>query len=803
MTVVYPFSTIDQDLALKNARWINELGGCKGHHCQVIFDKRCAPELVESILVELRKAFDNVEITPADGEVDGWPEGANYFFRVVTATLQHRPGCPYFMWMEPDAIPLKPGWLDTLEAEYRRAGKPFMGDRVEVEDIPLHMSGVGIYQNPIYLLAGEAYRAFDTAFDMAAKDQIVPNAYFTKLIEHAWKHPKFTSIAELRTQIAPETILFHSSKDGSLIDLLRQKAAPETNHHSVPTEPTTTPRVSREEIGTRAVQPVYDIFIRTYSPDYDWLHYCVQSIDKFCRGFRKVWLVSPSNPPVWMLERTKAHPGVEIDWKIMNDESPDGYLAQQITKLYADVVTDYQPDYILHVDSDVIFTRPVTPDIFFSGGELMWYYTPFEAIETPWKPIVEKFIRQPVAYEFMRSMPFMVPRWLYPKIREYCHATHGMIISDYIRTQPQRAFSEFNIMGAYAYRNHTKAFKWINTLDQMPQHLARQFRSWDGITGETKKEIETILGSGELDVPSAPSEAAEVNAAPQSPIKVLKDLDVWVLEGDQISGWVEQEGRLDHDQNLLPDILPHINEGDTVIDVGAFIGDHTVAYARKAAIVLAFEPNPMAFQCLKHNMSGLDNVTIFETALGNGKTRAPLSGNNGNYGGAYLGDHMKISDVDVAPLDEYNFSKVNLIKIDVEGCEIKVLNGAEKTINTHRPKMVIEVNSEALARQDAKPDDIYEWLEEHQYRASIMQKNCGLGSPMYDILCLPKQPPEKSQDEMPLSPAPVAAPLTVKEEIASLVNRLKEISETSIPTKSIVMQRLVHAGLRQKRKGKH
>ena len=58
----------------------------------------------------------------------------------------------------------------------------------------MHMCGVGIYQNPIYLLAGECYRAHEVAWDIAAKDQIMPHAHFTKLIQHYWKHGTFTSL---------------------------------------------------------------------------------------------------------------------------------------------------------------------------------------------------------------------------------------------------------------------------------------------------------------------------------------------------------------------------------------------------------------------------------------------------------------------------------------------------------------------------------------------------------------------------------------------------------------------------------
>jgi len=370
-----------------------------------------------------------------------------------------------------------------------------MGDRVEVENIPLHMSGVGIYQNPVYNLAGEAYRASDVAWDMASKDQIVPNAHFTQLIEHAWRHPSFTNLSELTTQIRPEAVLFHASKDGSLINLLKmqrgstigsvsisdlqrssipmavqnmhkqeQGGVQTTNQKmaegskmgsaqiskkndrmgsqvwedqeaaelravrekyaaarassglqqeagsdlAVPTVSSTGTQNVMEVTGERystnqtvsgvrpapdppvdrgdpvAATPIYDIFIRTYPADYPWLDFCLVSIAKYTTGFRKIWIVSPEEPG---LLRTTHEKHLNIEWKKMNEESPDGYLSQQIHKLYADVITDYEPDYILHIDSDTLFTRPVTPQHFFtqptgsldvSKQKLIWYYTPYE-----------------------------------------------------------------------------------------------------------------------------------------------------------------------------------------------------------------------------------------------------------------------------------------------------------------------------------------------------------------------------------------------------------------------------------------
>jgi hypothetical protein len=189
-------------------------------------------------------------------------------------------------------------------------------------------------------------------------------------------------------------------------------------------------------------------------------------------------------------------------------------------------------------------------------------------------------------------------------------------------------------------------------------------------------------------------------------------------------------------------------------------------------------------------------VTLNEIALSDKNETVPLSGNNGNWGGVYVGEHMKVADVTAVALETAVPWRVNFIKIDVEGYELKVLRGAGNLINRCKPTMVIEINPEALQRQGDKPDDIYTWLEEHSYRASIMQENCGLSSPLYDILCIPKtQPSETTQDEVPPSPAPVAAPLTPYGEMIAAVQLIKQFASQSTNNRQSEMAHLRHAGL--------
>lgn len=514
MIVVLATFPGDQELAFKNVQWWNELGGCRGHEILFIHDSRCYSGTVDAIGIELSKAFDKVHPFIAHTPMDGWPEGANYFFRAATNWME-RTQWPSFMWMEPDAIPIKRGWLDVIVAEYKSCGKKFLGDRVEVtvagREVPLHMSGVGIYPNPLHAYAGEAYRAHEIAWDMAGKDQIVPQAHFTKLIEHAWKHPSFRSLSEVATQIRPECMLFHSSKDGSLIDLLRKQQNPavpvladkavETNQVSggeVRESTGADRRVTQYEISRGGREPITDIFIRTYPGDYPWLEYSLHSMIKFCTGFRKVWVVSPAPPPPFIAQEPFDN---NINWKVLADETPDGYLAQQISKLYADFLTQNEPDYIMHVDSDVIFHTPCTPRTFFWGNKLAWYYTPYSEIETPWQPIMEKFMGFPQPFEFMRRFPMLMPRWIYPKLREFCHRIHGRVMSDYVAAQPLREFSEFNALGCYAYFHHKDDFVWINTIAPepfvIPNPVAKQFHSWGGITPEVQTEIDTLLRGAE------------------------------------------------------------------------------------------------------------------------------------------------------------------------------------------------------------------------------------------------------------------------------------------------------------------
>lgn len=208
---------------------------------------------------------------------------------------------------------------------------------------------------------------------------------------------------------------------------------------------------------------------------------------------------------------------------------------------------------------------------------------------------------------------------------------------------------------------------------------------------------------------------------------------VAVLFSDtHIGKWVVENGRLDHDQNMLPLLIPHLGHG-AVVDVGAFIGDHTEFYAKHASYVVAFEPNREAFDCLKFNMRSHSNVTCHPVGLG-ARTGGASIIKNDNAGMAVLVDG---TDIDVLTLDSFGLSGVTFIKIDAEGWECDVLEGARDTIGRCRPSMLIEVNDAALRGQGRTPGELITKIEGMQYRLRNIYEGQPMNGPQYDVLCTP------------------------------------------------------------------
>lgn len=207
-------------------------------------------KLGEPIDAELKKAFHKVSTYVCiDIDNPAWPRGANHcFIRVCKDVIQGDPNKP-FLWLEPDAIPLKSGWLSQLESEYLQAGKPFMGMFVDLPGTKHHMSGVGIYRN-VDLLAPSYVLSHEFAFDIVMADQVLPRAHFTSLIHHDWRP------VDPVKNFNPDALVYHQDKTGVIIDYLRGGGCPVEKPsggavvgsvlHGIPASPSSLPEPAPE-----------------------------------------------------------------------------------------------------------------------------------------------------------------------------------------------------------------------------------------------------------------------------------------------------------------------------------------------------------------------------------------------------------------------------------------------------------------------------------------------------------------------------------------------------------------------------
>lgn len=213
-----------------------------------------------------------------------------------------------------------------------------------------------------------------------------------------------------------------------------------------------------------------------------------------------------------------------------------------------------------------------------------------------------------------------------------------------------------------------------------------------------------------------------------------------LLKDDQcICRFIRESGRLDHDQNMLPLLKEFIKNGDVVLDIGAFIGDHTIYYSKLVGdngSVIAFEPNRDSFFCLEHNLKAYKNVELINSAIGKEYGFVRTVDVLGNIGMNFLIPD-NLGGIVIYSLNQMEIDRIDFIKIDVEGFELDVLIGGKETINKFRPIMVIEINDATLSRQGISRNDIFAWLQENNYIYRNIYENQGLNDSQLDIICTP------------------------------------------------------------------
>jgi FkbM family methyltransferase len=181
-----------------------------------------------------------------------------------------------------------------------------------------------------------------------------------------------------------------------------------------------------------------------------------------------------------------------------------------------------------------------------------------------------------------------------------------------------------------------------------------------------------------------------------------------------------------------------LRPGDTALDVGANIGTMTVAMAKRvgpAGAVFAFEPQRLAFMCLCGNVAlthTLAQTRCFNVAVSdnNQPVQVPVVplGKPFNVGGVRIGDpaydaavQLPREEVPCITLDELSLPRVDLMKLDVECMESKVLAGASDTVARCRPIIFAEALEDTGAgREPENLEAMLRFFDTHRYWAHVV-----------------------------------------------------------------------------------
>lgn len=142
-----------------------------------------------------------------------------------------------------------------------------------------------------------------------------------------------------------------------------------------------------------------------------------------------------------------------------------------------------------------------------------------------------------------------------------------------------------------------------------------------------------------------------------------------------------------------------LNPGDTVIEVGANIGSLTIPIAQHIGNngrVYAFEPQRITFQVLCGNvvLNNLCNVWTYNQGVGREHKKVKIYGGlfEGNNGAFQISKSPGDYEIAIVTLDEYNFERCDLLKVDAEGMDSEIIQGAENLIKRCQPYVVMEAN---------------------------------------------------------------------------------------------------------------
>lgn len=230
--------------------------------------------------------------------------------------------------------------------------------------------------------------------------------------------------------------------------------------------------------------------------------------------------------------------------------------------------------------------------------------------------------------------------------------------------------------------------------------------------------------------------------------KIVGDNQIECELSDHVQGRIYFMGIYEPIESYLFSQL--IENNSIVIDAGANIGSYSLLSASKAKHVYSFEPIKENLEKLKKNifLSKKINITVINKGLWskNDVLKFSIDATINQYNaGTYTAQESKNSSINIecpvttldAYISENNVSKVDYIKMDIEGSELFALQGAQNTIKKFKPTILLEINKKACESFGYPCQNIYDFLSQWDYKAfriESLPENSGFISDFSNIV---------------------------------------------------------------------
>jgi FkbM family methyltransferase len=172
-----------------------------------------------------------------------------------------------------------------------------------------------------------------------------------------------------------------------------------------------------------------------------------------------------------------------------------------------------------------------------------------------------------------------------------------------------------------------------------------------------------------------------------------KDYTFHAVKGDRGSwdGGGGPVGDWQHENGQLANIKRHVKQFRTVVQAGGCQGLYPYLLSELFEVVYTFEPYDLSFECLFLNSRGR-NIIKYKAALGEVNGTIGLRvGSTDNLGMNSVSHDLNADQqVQMFCLDNFTFDNLDLLMLDTESYEDKIISGAKKTIIAHKPVIFAE-----------------------------------------------------------------------------------------------------------------